>query len=391
MKENEILKKLETVRSFEDLKSLTISIAKSQDTIIEAQELKKTSLNRWDELLHKFPYLSNSILEMNKYMERLGIKLDRSRYLFGWLTLATELTALIESEVTQNVILFRDEKHHLSDVLLYLKLTGIIFDIVLDDIGDEYAGNNAQNLLDLIERIIIDNTNTTEFNKMITGVELMSDEIEYLLFIHNLWQEYRRDLATFCDQETLRLIIKEYREVIIASNKKLEFNNLMKLGKLDQAKSLSLEIDKTDAFNPTMHIVINGLIDLSYIKKNYDIKPYDLNRILKLTRLLETLGRVGDDISTWKREVKVNDFTSFIARNLIFKHSVEPQEVAKLSITDSDLSDVLNSYTEKYCGIWQEIISGNYNLWKLKAIDFNDLFMRYLGGLSLQLFSEGYK
>ncbi len=228
--------------------------------------------------------LGKFVKEFNEVRTAMFGGLDkRQSFLWYWVLMSLTTTALCE----------KGKKNSYSEYVNEVKLLGVIFDVLLDDIADQYGDTKtAAILLKEIEKACYQKPYNL---KMVTVAER-----EYALFCVKVWEtifKYLQQLPSY----------RFYNEMMMRKYKKL-FEVM--------TYSLEIRVDPESVdykkyhrlLSHNMHMIINGLMDLMSMKTKYE--GIGLKKIVQILLLGQKMGRIGNAVTTYERELFVKDFSS---------------------------------------------------------------------------------
>jgi hypothetical protein len=215
--------------------------------------------------------------ELLRWAEGYGRVGRRNPYLWTWCRRAVELTTLpcVAPE-------WRDE-------LCDTKALGVMWDVMLDDVADQ--GGDA----DLLEELL----SVAEGRRDGDFARFTPAQREYASFTCDLWREimgraerYRR-YPEFAD-----LLRYDYSQLA----------NVMRYSHLLNGNPELLNLTEHDLYTPhNMHIMICSTFDLM-CSPGFDRR--ELGRLRELVWNAQCMGRIGNLVTTWQRELHEGDFTS---------------------------------------------------------------------------------
>ena len=217
--------------------------------------------------------LSDEIKESVRGYETVG---HRNLFLWKWVRRGGEITTLSSVEES------------LWDSGNDTKTLGVVLDVLLDDVADE--GDDPQYLDDLLS--------ITRHSPVSTD-HLDAEKKAYFDYTALIWKTIWARLATYPRFE-------EFRDVLDFDYAQLM--NAMRYAFLLRKHPSIMNMPEHDTYQPhNMHMVINGTIDLM-VSPDFDIAELgDLRRVLLLAQYM---GRIGNLVTTWEREIREKDYSS---------------------------------------------------------------------------------
>jgi len=300
--------------------------------------------------------LSDELQQWVHAYARVG---HRNLYLWNWCHRAVEVATL--SCVPADM---RDE-------LCDTKVLGVMLDVLLDDVADE-GGNPAflEHLLSLLSGR--PNTEAAQFTP---------DEQAYAVFTAEIWNEVQRRVRRYP-------FFAEYAELLKFDY--LQLFNTMRYAYLLNGNPALLNLTEHDLYLPhNMHIIICSTMDLM-CSPHFDREELGLLR--EAMWKAQYMGRVGNLVTTWQRELKEGDITSGV-----FAHAVCHGEVKARDLLAPDGENIerviQNGDHEAYfLRRWQkyrrDLITMRGNI---KSIDLEALVRGFERLICLHLGSRGHK
>ncbi len=207
--------------------------------------------------------------------EKVG---QRNSFLWKWVRRGIEITSLSAID--------EDLRDHVCDT----KTLGVIFDVLLDDVADAEAEP------EFLEALI----SITE-NRPILHAGATEAQRRYFDFSLSVWEQIWHRLARYPRYPEFRdVLVFDYRQLMTA----------MRYSILIGANPSMMNMLEHDAYLPhNMHMMVNGTIDLMGSTR-FDITEFgNLRRVLLCA---QHMGRIGNLVSTWEREVRERDYSSGI-------------------------------------------------------------------------------
>ena len=217
--------------------------------------------------------LSDALEREIRGYERVG---HRAAFLWRWVRRGVEITTLS--------CVHKALWDHVCDT----KSLGVMFDVLLDDVADE--SEDAAYLEKLI--------GITGERRPYLG-NLSPKEREYYLFSRHIWEQIWSRLATYPRFD-------EFREILLYDYRQLM--NSMRYSMLIRQQPAILNVPEHDAYLPhNMHMVISGTIDCM-ASPDFDLRS--LGRLRSVLLHAQYMGRIGNLVTTWEREIGERDFSS---------------------------------------------------------------------------------
>ena len=220
--------------------------------------------------------LSVDLLEWVLAYNEVGL---RDAYLWQWCREAVEITTLSS--------VLPAHRDHVCDT----KTLGVMFDVLLDDVADR---NGDAELLEELNLLPFERSRP-DFSRLAPDVQAYAD------FTARLWQEIQQRARQYpCYDEYADLLRYDY----------LQLCNVMRYSLLLNSRLDLLNLAEHDLYTPhNMHIMICSTFDLM-CSPQFD--RTELGRLREVIWHAQWMGRIGNLITTWQRELAEGDFTSGI-------------------------------------------------------------------------------
>jgi len=204
--------------------------------------------------------------------EKLG---RRSLYLWKWCQQGIELTIL--------PCVPAEWRAHVNDT----KLLGVMLDVLLDDVAD-FERDSV-----FLERLIGLLNNQTSLS------EFAPEQLAYAEFTKRVWDainQRAREYPNFAAYEDL--FRYDYLQLI----------NTMRYSNLVNRRLALLNLVEHDLYLPhNMHMIIFSTLDLMCIPH---VHPRELGHVREAMWHAQCMGQIGNQITTWQRELDEGDYTS---------------------------------------------------------------------------------
>ncbi|MBW3542628.1 MAG: hypothetical protein KY476_20385 [Planctomycetes bacterium] len=213
----------------------------------------------------------------------------RNPYLWRWCRRAVELTTL--SSVAAE---WREE-------LIDTKTLGVMWDVMLDDVADR--GGDPRMLEMLLG--VMEGTAVASFS------DCSAAERPYAAFTVRLWKEIEsraRRYPRFAEFESLLRF--DYRQLA----------NVMRYSHLLNRNLDLLNLSEHDLYTPhNMHIMICSTFDMM-CSPGFDRR--ELGLVREMVWQGQCMGRIGNLVTTWERELGERDFTSGVYARAVSRGDV---------------------------------------------------------------------
>jgi hypothetical protein len=283
----------------------------------------------------------------------------RNLYLWKWVRQGVEVTTLscIEPE--------------LYDFACDTKVMGVVLDVLLDDIADRKGDP------ELLEQLL--NVPFDERRGRLTKVS--AEDRAYAEYTLDLWQEIKRRTRTlplFSRFETLWRY--DYLQL---------FNGMRYSHMINQDVAL-LNLAEHDLYSPhNMHIIVSSTVDLMSSPK---FQCHELGKLRDAVWHAQFMGRIGNLITTWERELGDGDYTSGIYARALSEGDVTLEMLEKQDSTAIAAAIRAGGHEEYFLTRWGRLRERLIELApRVRSVDLNKLRVGYERLIRLHLGSRGYK
>lgn len=254
---------------------------------------------------------------INEY-DRIG---QRDVYLWKWCWQGVDVTTL--------PCVPRSVRHDLTDT----KVLGVMLDVLLDDVAD--LGGDQTFLDYLLEVPFTPNCPVPR--------PLFDDEIRYAAFVREVWDEVQRRVRLAPRYEEFRdLMLFDYRQLF----------NSMRYSHLINSNPSLLNLAEHDLYLPhNMHMMVSSTIDLMH---SPDFDSNELGKLREVVVRMQHMGRIGNLITTWEREIADRDFTSGIFAALTSSGTMTAAELRTSSRQKIAEEIRLGGFEDQFLQRWQE-------------------------------------
>ncbi len=251
------------------------------------------------------------------------------------------------------------------------KLLAVMLGVMLDDIAD--LGGNPQ-LLKLLNGVVVE-------NKAVDLSDFDAEEQAYGQFTVRLSNETWGRLRQAPRYEQLAdLLIYDHRQIVNA----MEYSSLLN-------RDLALvNLVEHDAYSPhNMQMMSFATMDLMASR---DFDRRELGRLRAVIWHAQSMGRIGNLLSTWQREVKVRDFTSGVFARALQQGDIELDDLQVLPSEAIEQVIGRGSHDDYFLDRWQfhrraiEAI-----LPRIRSVDLRPLLAGLKRLIAMELGSRGLK
>lgn len=229
----------------------------------------------WKDIIDRF----NSVR-----MELFGGLGKRDLYLWKWVYNTSAKTKLVYSRKEST-------NPDLEELATSTKTLGVMWDVLADDVADELEISQAKKILpDLL------------YENGKVGKQLTKDEEGYVEFTHSVKRRVF-DLAKKLPgyKRHKNSLVHEYDNLCETMKYALEIR--IDPAQIDLKKYINI-------LSNNMHVVINGVIDI--MKLDYPETIEEDQNLRMLLWYAQRMGRIGNSVTTYERELAVNDLSSEI-------------------------------------------------------------------------------
>ena len=322
-----------------------------------ASELPKNAVDRFAKIAPR--QLSRPSAELAKWVDDYARIGHRTTYLWGWCRRAVEITML--------PCVARDHREEICDT----KTLGVMLDVLLDDVADRGGETH------LLERLlaIVESGDSGPLSG------LSPAERDYVDMAERLWQEILSRTSRYPrNQEFFDLLKYDYRQLC----------NVMRYSHLSNRYPEMLNEAEHDVYTPhNMHIMICSTIDLM-ASPAFD--RHELGRLRELIWHAQCMGRIGNLVTTWEREVKERDFTSGVFARALSTGALSVEQLFNAGADELMTIVRGGGFEQYYLERWQA--HRNFLLERgsgLRSFDIHDLVQGFEALICLHLASRGKK
>ena len=297
--------------------------------------------------------------DLSRWVEGYARVGRRNPYLWGWCRQAVEVTTLPCVDPA-----LRD---HVCDT----KTMGVMWDVMLDDVADQRGQN------DLMEELLCQTIGRQEpdFSRF------SPRERDYACFTADLWRDIMNRARTYPRHgEFAELLRYDY----------LQLANVMRYSHLLNGHLELLNLAEHDLYTPhNMHIMVCSTLDLM-CSPRFDRAEIGILR--EIVWNTQCMGRIGNLVTTWQRELGERDFTSGVYARAV---STGDLTVADLERGDRNLIEpaiIAGRHEEYFLNRWQRhrkfLLSQRH---RLKSFDVGQTVAAFERLVCLHLGSRGNK
>ncbi|MFG0335944.1 MAG: hypothetical protein ACF8TS_21510 [Maioricimonas sp. JB049] len=221
----------------------------------------------------------------------------RNQYLWKWCQYGIDLTTLpcVDPQTREDV----------CDT----KLLSVIICVLLDDVADRRGSRDwLEALLAAVRAREGDESNLSE------------EERRHVAVTRSLWDDYAGRIAGYSRYD-------EYRDIWLFDLE--QFFNTMRYAALVNDNPEMMNCAEHDLYTPhNMLMVSFGTLDLM-CSEQFD--PRELGTLREALWHAQTMGRIGNVISTWRREIPDRDFSAGIFARAVARGAINSEELQSLN------------------------------------------------------------
>lgn len=232
--------------------------------------------------------------DLASWVKRYDAVGERDTFLWKWCLKGVELTTLP----------CVDPKLH--DFNNETKVLGVMFDVMLDDVADHAKDSR---FLDQLMAIPFS-------RKVINPDDLSIDKREYFQLTEALWQAIVTTAKSYPRYA-------EYADLLRFDY--LQLLNAMRYSYMINHDPCLINLAEHDLYLPhNMHMMVSGTLDLMC---SPDFDHDELGHVRNLLWQAQCMGRIGNLVTTWEREVYERDFTSGVFAWALAQNCVTPKQL----------------------------------------------------------------
>lgn len=297
---------------------------------------------------------------LQKWMQEYVKVGERDNFVFKWCYKMNTIWILVEGV---------PQKYHQS--LAEVKTLFNMFLVLLDDIAEK---KDKEKLLNELLKIPF-------YEKYIELRKLNRQEKEYLRFAIRAWHQIVKIIKRYPRYKKM----KDIFEFDV-----FQFLNAVKYGYFICKNPHCInELEYWVYFPQSMQIIIDTDLDLMCVSK-FNLK--EIGKFREVTLLAQRMGRVGNWITTWEREIKQDDFTNGVFPYVLDRNIVSVKELQAKN-KDRIIKKIKVSQAENYLlRQWEEYyIKIDKMGSEIKSIHIKKFLKKFEYLISMHLISRGFK
>ncbi len=283
----------------------------------------------------------------------------RNLYLWKWCRQGVEVTTLscVDPE--------------LFDFACDTKVLGVVLDVLLDDIADRKG-----------DAVLLDQLLDLPFDSQRKCLrEAPAEEREYAEFTIDVWQEIKR--------RTFKLPLYA-RYSTLWRYDYLQLFNAMRYSHMINQDIALLNLAEHDLYLPhNMHIMISATVDLMCSE---GFNQHEVGTLRDAVWHAQCMGRIGNLVTTWERELGDADYTSGVYARAIAEGDVTIQDLLDHDIQAIARDIKAGGHEEFFLQRWAQYRQRLIQLApRVQSVDLKKLLTGYERLIRLHLGSRGYK
>jgi hypothetical protein len=283
----------------------------------------------------------------------------RNLYLWKWVRQGVEVTALscLAPE--------------LFDYACDTKVLGVVLDVLLDDIADR--GGDCE----LLEQLLAVPFDDSRLNLR----RVSAEDRAYAEFTIDIWEEIKRRTKTLpLYKQFARIWSYDYLQL---------FNGMRYSHIINEDVSL-LNLAEHDLYSPhNMHIMVSSTVDLM-CSPSFD--RAELGRLRDVVWHAQFMGRIGNLITTWERELGDGDYTSGIYARAVGDGDVTLDMLKRRDVAAIKDAIIAGGHETFFLERWTQLRGRLIEMVpRIHSVNINQLLKGYERLIRLHLGSRGYK
>ncbi|MEX2559053.1 MAG: hypothetical protein WD403_04015 [Pirellulales bacterium] len=300
--------------------------------------------------------LSPALTEWGQRYSQVG---KRNTYLWKWCRQGVEVTALgcVAPE--------------LYDEVCDTKVLGVMLDVLIDDIADQKGDGR---LLEQLLRLPLEKDNY-RLSKV------APKDRAYAEFTIDVWREIHRRASRFPLYASYATLWRyDY----------LQLFNAMRYSHLVNEDPALLNLAEHDAYLPhNMHIIVSSTMDLM-CSPGFDRR--ELGKLRDVIWHAQRMGRIGNLVTTWERELGEGDYTSGVYARALVHGDVSLEQLLS-GDRETIAAGIRGGRHEEYFLRQWAALGERFDLMQpmIRSVDIRRLREGYQRLICLHLGSRGYK
>ncbi len=264
--------------------------------------------------------LSDELLAWVERYSQVGI---RNKYLWNWCWRGVEVTTL--SCVPES------QRAELADT----KVLGVMLDVLLDDVADE---NGSSDFLECLLAIPYGPQISQKALQPFTPAQRAYAELTQAV-----WVEIQRRVERYPrHQEFAAALQFDYRQLL----------NAMRYSLLLNSDPSLLNLTEHDLYLPhNMHMMISATMD---VMCSTDFDHRELGALREAIWRAQYMGRIGNLVTTWEREIDEQDYTSGVFASAVSSGSLSAEKLLAPNREEIEHAIRSGQHEEFFLRRWQQ-------------------------------------
>jgi hypothetical protein len=218
------------------------------------------------------------------------------------------------------------------DELCDTKTLGVMWDVMLDDVADQ--GGDPGLLEELL--CVTEGTRAGDFSRF------PPQQQEYASFTREIWREILHRAERYPRYgEFADLLRYDYRQLC----------NVMRYSHLLNGHPELLNLTEHDLYTPhNMHIMVCSTFDLM-CSPDFDVR--ELGRLREIVWNAQCMGRIGNLVTTWQRELNEGDFTSGVYARAVSQGDLSVERLQSGDRAQIEAAILRGGHEEYFLRRWQ--------------------------------------
>lgn len=299
--------------------------------------------------------------ELLGWVDRYSTVGKRNGYLWTWCRRGVEITTLSCVPESQ------------ADYLADTKVLGVMLDVLLDDVADESKSG------ELLESLLsIPDSSPSGREEIQT---LPSEVRDYAELTLSVWNEIQNRVQQFPRYTEFAAALQfDYRQLFNAMRYSLLLNNDPSL----------LNLTEHDLYLPhNMHMMISATMD---VMCSPDFDHRELGTLREAVWRSQYMGRIGNLVTTWEREIKEDDYTSGVFAAAMTAGSLSPEKLTSPNRAEVEQAIRDGRHEEFFLKRWEQCRQELLLMQpRLRSVDLGQMVAGLEKLICLHLGSRGLK
>ncbi len=253
------------------------------------------------------------------------------------------------------------------------KLLGVMLDVLLDDVADNEHHKDGAFLAQLLKIPFASHPSITD--------GLSPERERYHRFVGVVWAEIQRLTSSFPRYEEFADVWRfDYRQLLNTMDYAFLVNRIPQI----------LNLTEHDLYQPhNMHMMVSGTEDMM-CSSGFDSR--DLASVRQALWRGQVMGRIGNMVSTWMREIKERDFTSGVFAAAIERGAIDARALPHMDEPALIKAIQRSGVIPQFLKVWERLRDEVYRLagrvtsvdLRVYAAGLEELIRNHLGSVGLK-------